>query len=63
MNDVNDGLYLIGILLEDDGLVLGKVLLPLQARDTLLLVLTDAVHLFPDLVFLARESGLLTLLV
>jgi hypothetical protein len=63
MNDVYDGLDLIGILLEDDGLILGKVLLALQARDALLLVLTDAVHLFPDLIFLAGESRLLSLLV
>lgn len=56
MNDVYDGLDLIGVLLEDDGLILGEVLLALQARDALLLVLTDAVHLFPDLIFLAGES-------
>jgi hypothetical protein len=38
-------------------------LLALEARDTLLLVLTDAVHLFPDLIFFAGEFGLLSLLV
>ena len=63
MNDIYDGLDFIGILLKDDGLVLGKILLSLETRDTLLLVLTDAVHLFPDLIFLGGESGLLSLLV
>ena len=63
MNDVYYGLDLVGVLLEDHSLVFRHILLALETRDTLFLVLSDAVHLFPDLVFLTREFRLLSLLV
>jgi hypothetical protein len=63
MNDVDNGLHFKRVLLEDDSLVLGEVLLALEPRDTLLLVLSDSAHFLPDLIFLAGELGLLALLV
>ena len=55
VDNINDGLDLEGVLLEDDGLVLGEVLLALQPGNTLFLVLPDPVHFFPDFIFLAGK--------
>jgi len=48
-------LHFKSVLLKDDGLVLGEVLLTLQSGYTLLLILPDSIHFLPDLILLAGE--------
>ena len=50
------------MFLKQHGLEVGKVLLPLQTLDTLLLILLYPAHLGIDLAFLSLKFGLLLIL-
>ena len=63
MNNVNNGLDLISVLLQNYSFVLREVLFTLKTRYTLLLILLDPIHLLPDFVLLAGILGLLPLFV
>ena len=63
LEDVNDGLSLIDVFLEELGFELREILLFLETLDSLLLVIFDSAHFLPDLIFFVGEFRLFSLLV